>query len=101
MLRRQPQAGPAAAAALPPNGLAAVGRTQAASGCEQPAAPLAHLVLSAQSIIYTANMTVRVSAAESAAAARRVTGIVVAAGGYISDEQEIIPPGKTGDRRST
>ncbi len=56
---------------------------------------LAHLVLSAQSIIYTASLSVRVSTSESVtSAADRASGIVTAVGGYVSGEQEIIPPGR-------
>ncbi|HEX5188242.1 MAG TPA: DUF4349 domain-containing protein [Streptosporangiaceae bacterium] len=54
-----------------------------------------HLVLSAQSIIYTATLSVRVSESESVtAAADRASGIVTAAGGYVSGQREIIPPGR-------
>ncbi len=49
-----------------------------------------------QSIIYTATMTVR--SANVAAVARKITGIVVAAGGYTSDEHLVSgTPGKTGE----
>ena len=52
-------------------------------------------MLSAQSIIYTATLSVRVSTSESVtAAADRASGIVTAVGGYVSGEQEIIPPGR-------
>ena len=55
---------------------------------------LAILVLSAQRIIYTANLSIRVSASESVvSAADRASGIVAAVGGYVSGEEEIIPPG--------
>jgi Domain of unknown function (DUF4349) len=54
-----------------------------------------HLVLSAQSIIYTATLSLRVIKTESVtAAADRASGIVTAVGGYVSGEQEIIPPGR-------
>src|SRR6185312_3593766 len=53
------------------------------------------LVVSAQSIIYTANLTVRVKGGVTAAA-NQATTIVTAAGGYVAGEQEIIPPGKHG-----
>jgi len=50
----------------------------------------------AQSIIYTANITVR--SANVAAVAGRVGSIVVAAGGYTSDEQLVSgTPGQTGE----
>ena len=49
-----------------------------------------------QSIIYTATMTVR--SVNVAAVARKITGIVVAAGGYTSDEHLVSgTPGKTGE----
>ncbi len=55
----------------------------------------ANLVLSAQRIIYTASLSLRVSASGSVtSAADRASGIVTAAGGYVSGEQEIIPPGR-------
>jgi hypothetical protein len=56
----------------------------------------AGLAPAGQSIIYTASMTVR--SANVAAVARRVAGIVAAAGGYTSDEQLVSgTPGKTGE----
>jgi len=56
----------------------------------------AGLAPAGQSIIYTASMTVR--SANVAAVARRIAGIVVAAGGYTSDEQLVSgTPGKTGE----
>ena len=54
-----------------------------------------HLLLSAQSIIYTATLSVRINESESVtAAADRASGIVTAVGGYVSGQQEIIPPGR-------
>jgi len=47
-----------------------------------------------QSIIYTADLTVR--AADVAAAASMATSLVQAAGGYVAAEQETIPPGNDG-----
>ncbi len=59
----------------------------------------AKLASTTQSIIYTATMTVR--SANVAAAARNITGIVVAAGGYTADEHIVAGTrGKTGDRVS-
>src|SRR5258708_1413681 len=52
------------------------------------------LALSTQSIIFTADMTVRVK--DVTATASQVTAIVTAVGGYVSGEQEIIPPGNQG-----
>jgi hypothetical protein len=49
----------------------------------------AQLVLSAQSIIYTADLTLRVK--DVSAVATQVTTLVTSAGGYVSGEQEIIP----------
>ena len=57
-------------------------------------ASAARLALSTQSIIYTAALTVRVS--DVTAKATEATGFVTAVGGYVSSEQEIIPPGKQG-----
>ena len=52
-----------------------------------------------QSIIYTATMTLR--SADVAAATRKITGIVAAAGGYTSDEHLVAGTrGKTGERVS-
>lgn len=55
---------------------------------------LARLLLPAQSIIYTADLSVRIKKGTVSAAADQATGIVMAAGGYVSGEQEIIPPGR-------
>ncbi len=57
-------------------------------------ASAARLALSTQSIIYTAELSVRVS--DVTAKATEATGFVTAVGGYVSSEQEIIPPGKQG-----
>jgi hypothetical protein len=56
------------------------------------ATPGAKLDLAAQSIIYTASLTVR--AADVASAADRAAAIAMAAGGYVSSEQESVPPGR-------
>jgi Domain of unknown function (DUF4349) len=55
----------------------------------------ARLAVSAQSIIYTANLSVRVKGGVTAAA-NQATGIATDAGGYVAGEQEIIPPGSHG-----
>jgi Domain of unknown function (DUF4349) len=61
----------------------------------QPAVQTAKLAPASQSIIYTASLTVRTS--NVAAVAKRVIGIVVAAGGYTSDEQATsVTPGQAG-----
>jgi hypothetical protein len=52
------------------------------------------LALSTQSIIYTADMTVRVK--DVTATASAVTTIVTAVGGYVSGERETFPQGKFG-----
>jgi hypothetical protein len=81
-----PANGPAFGASAAGSGSTAAGRTALTAG----------LTPTAQSIIYTATMTVR--SANVAAAARRITSIVVAAGGYTSDEHLISgTPGKTGE----
>ncbi len=55
---------------------------------------LANIVLPPQSIIYTASLTVRITKGSVTAAADQATSIVTAAGGYVSGEQQIIPPGR-------
>ena len=59
----------------------------------------ARLALSRQSIIYTANLTIRTQ--NVTAAADRATGIVTAAGGYASSEQSSINPADRGRSRVT
>lgn len=54
----------------------------------------AALTLSTQSIIYTADLTLRVK--DVPAAGTAATGDVTAVGGYVSSEQEIIPQTKDG-----
>jgi uncharacterized protein DUF4349 len=55
---------------------------------------LAKLVLPARSIIYTANLSLRIKKGSVTTAADQASSLVTAAGGYVSGEQEIIPPGK-------
>ena len=55
-------------------------------------AGLATLALSTQSIIYTADLTLRVD--DVAAQAEAAKNIVTAVGGYVAREQEITPPGR-------
>src|SRR5262249_35351277 len=55
----------------------------------------ARLLLSTQSIIYTANMTVRV-AKDVTGTASKVTAIVTDVGGYVAGEREMFPQGKFG-----
>jgi hypothetical protein len=81
-----PANGPAFGASATGSGSSAAGRTALTAG----------LTPTGQSIIYTATMTVR--SADVAAAARRITSIVVAAGGYTSDEHLVSGTrGKTGE----
>lgn len=54
----------------------------------------ARLVLSAQSIIYTADLALRVK--DVTLAATLATGIATGAGGYVSSEQQTIPPDRFG-----
>jgi Domain of unknown function (DUF4349) len=79
------------------NGAVAGQRYSAAgSSAGTSASVTAGLAPADQSIIYTASMTVR--SANVAALARHVSALVVAAGGYTSDEQVASgTPGKTGD----
>jgi hypothetical protein len=77
------------------NGTASRGSV-AGSGSGSSATTTAGLTATGQSIIYTASMTLR--SADVAAAARRIASIVVAAGGYTSDEQLVSgTPGQTGE----
>jgi hypothetical protein len=57
-------------------------------------AQAAKLALSTQSIIFTADMTIRVK--DVTATASRVTGIVAAVGGYVAGERQMFPQGKFG-----
>ena len=89
---------PGAFAQAVPANQAAGTQDQRGSGSGS-AAVTAGLTPVGQSIIYTATMTVR--SANVAAAARKITGIVVAAGGYTSDEHLVAETGgKTGERVS-
>ena len=60
----------------------------------QAAGSQAKVTLSTQSIIHTAFLTDRVS--DVTAAATTDTNLVTAAGGYVSGEQETVPPGRFG-----
>jgi len=68
---------------------AAAGQGSAATG---KTAGRAGLALSTQSIIYTADLTLRVN--DVAAQAEAAKNIVTAVGGYVAREQEITPPGR-------
>jgi hypothetical protein len=71
--------------------LATPGRPAAApSAASSGFSSAAQLALSRQSIIYTANLTIRTQ--NVTVAADRATGIVTAAGGYVSSEQSSINP---------
>jgi Domain of unknown function (DUF4349) len=82
-------------AAAPARGDAAAQRAAAGKSAAGATFRGARLAVSAQSIIYTANLSVRVKGGVTAAA-NQATGIVAAAGGYVAGEQEIIPPGRHG-----
>ena len=55
---------------------------------------LAKLVVPARNIIYTANLSVRINKGSVTAAADQASGLVTSVGGYVSAQQEIIPPGR-------
>lgn len=75
---------------------AALGRASYGAAGKQASVTTAGLAPASQSIIYTAALTVR--STNVGAAVRRVIGIVVAAGGYTSDEHAVTgTPGKTGE----
>jgi Domain of unknown function (DUF4349) len=67
------------------------GPAKAAAGARAPASQTAGL-LSAQSIIYTASLTVQTGNVQ--AAVQRAAAIVTAAGGYLAAEQESSQPGQ-------
>jgi hypothetical protein len=69
------------------------GPASGAGSAAQPGAPAA-LTLSTQSIIYTADLTLRVK--DVTAAGTAATDDVTAVGGYVSSEQEIIPQTRDG-----
>lgn len=86
--------GAAAPKALRPAGRPP-GQFAASSGVGTPTHSAAtKLTLSTQSIIYTANLTVRVK--DVTAAGNTATGDAAAAGGYVSSEREIIPRARHG-----
>jgi hypothetical protein len=82
---------------LPSNGSANESAGLGVTAGGQSAVQTAKLAPADQSIIYTASLTVQ--AANVTATAKRAIGIVVAAGGYTSDEQANSP--KTGDTGRT
>jgi Domain of unknown function (DUF4349) len=87
------------AAAVP--GRAPLAARQGAAGTSDHAAgsfsgaKAAQLALSTQSIIYTADMTIRVKNNVTAIASQ-VTNIATAAGGYVAGERDMFPRGKHG-----
>jgi len=83
----------AGAVPAPAAGAPATGTRYGASNAAQNGVITA-LTLSTQSIIYTANLTLRVKDVNAAGTA--ATGDVTAVGGYVSSEQEIIPQTKVG-----
>src|SRR5262245_6833703 len=86
-------------AAVPAQGAPGVGNGAAASSDQAAGnfsgAKAAKLALSTQSIIYTANMTVRIKH-DVTVAESQATDAVTAAGGYVASEQEFIPQSKHG-----
>lgn len=91
-------ASPTAGALSAPHAINGAGDRAAASGASGSPrygtsnGKLATVVLPSQSIIYTAHLTVR--AKDVAAAAAEATSIATAAGGYVANRQETIPPGR-------
>jgi hypothetical protein len=65
-----------------------------ASGTRTLTGKLANLVVPQRSIIYTANLTLRVKKGLTPnGQADKASGYVTAVGGYVSGEQQIVPPG--------
>jgi Domain of unknown function (DUF4349) len=89
-------ASPVSGSHAPAAGSGAAGPGNAVPGTAGPgaapssAAAASTLALATQSIVYTASLTVEAS--NVAAAAARATGIVIAAGGYVSAEQASLRP---------
>jgi hypothetical protein len=75
-----------------PEASAVAGPEPARAGAGRAAVTQARRLIPAQSIIYTAQLTVQVAAV--AGAARTAAGIATAAGGYVSSQQESIQPGQ-------
>jgi hypothetical protein len=65
-----------------------------ASGTRTLTGKLANLVVPERSIIYTANLTLRIRKGSVASKADQAASYVTAVGGYVSGEQQIVPPGK-------
>jgi hypothetical protein len=66
-----------------------------ASGTRTLTGKLANLVVPQRSIIYTANLTLRVKKGLTPnGQADKASGYVTAVGGYVSGEQQIVPPGR-------
>jgi Domain of unknown function (DUF4349) len=60
----------------------------------RPTARLAKLVVPERSIIYTASLMLRIKRGTVTGHADQAVNYVTAVGGYVSGEQEIVPPGK-------
>src|SRR5215470_6196248 len=93
------------AATAPQAAAAPAARNGAAASGDQAAGTfsggkVARLALSTQSIIYTANMTIRTKNDVTVAASQATTA-VTATGGYVSSEQEFIPQSKHGTAQIT
>jgi hypothetical protein len=84
---------PHAAARQPDAGKAAAGSPTYGTGTSS-SGTLATLVVPQRSIIYTANLTLRVKSGKVTGQADKATSYVTAVGGYVSGEQQIVPPGK-------
>ncbi len=84
-----PMAGGSGAMPEPAVGAPAVGRLTLKTDASQ--AGLTRLALPTQSLIYTANLTIRVT--NPAATAAKMTSLVTGLGGYVAGQQETIMPG--------
>jgi hypothetical protein len=73
---------------------AANGSSSGSSGRFAGSTRLAKLVVPARNIIYTANLSVRIKKGSVTAAADQASSLVTSVGGYVSAEQQIIPPGR-------
>jgi hypothetical protein len=72
------------------------GTNSGATGTRTPlTSTLANVALPARSIIYTANLSLRIKKGSTVSAkADQAASLVTAVGGYVSGEQEVVPPGK-------
>ncbi|MGN6793209.1 MAG: DUF4349 domain-containing protein [Streptosporangiaceae bacterium] len=90
-----PVAGPAAAGHQAAAGTPAFAGDNAGNGASgRVTGKLANLVVPDRSIIYTANLTLRIKKGSVTGKADQAANFVTTVGGYVSGEQQIIPPGK-------